>query len=197
MNAVTIFLGIWGAIGILVGIFFAFVILTSIGFKSLFAIFKAKMKMKKGYGLVLMHYRTGERKLIPTDFNKELLQPFGEQKGKFVYKPHCVFLNEYGRIPTIAYREEDAEPINPRTGLQTSTSPKVLENILAKALKAEQEYAGGFLDFLKRHWLKILMFYLGPLAILGFIALNQNDTIAALAQQGGKQVLINASNIGK
>lgn len=197
MEAITLFLAAWGFIGVAVGIFFAFVIVKSIGFKSLFAIFKAKLKAKKGYGLVLMHYRTGEKKLIPTDFNKELLEPQGEKKGKYIYKPHCVYLNEYGRVPTIAYREEDGEPINPRTGLQTSTSPKVLENILAKALKAEKEYAGDFMDFLKKHWLKILLFYLGPLAIIGFIALNQNDTIMELARQGGEQVVINASNVGR
>lgn len=197
MEAITIFLGIWGLIGLGAGMFFAFMIIRSIGFKSLFAIFKAKSKAKKGYGLVLMHYRTGEKKLIVTDFNKELLEPFGEKKGRYVYKPHCVYLNEYGRVPTIAYREEDSEPINPRTGLQTSTSPKVLENILAKALKAEKEYTGDFMDFLKKHWIKILLFYLGPLAIIGFIAINQNDAIMELSKQAGRQVVINASNIGR
>ena len=197
MDAITIFVMIYGTIGLLVGAFFAFIVIKSIGLKSLFAIFKAKMKMKKGYGLVLMHYKTGHRRLIPVEFSNEMLQPLGEGHGKYVYKSHCVYLNESGGIPTIAYREDDAEPINPRSGLQSTTSPKVLENILAKALKAEKEYSGDIMDFLRKHWIKILLLYIGPLAIMGFIILNQNDTITELAREGGRQVVLNASQVGR
>lgn len=196
MTSALIFLAVWTVLGLGLAAFFAFAIIKSVGFKNLFAIFKVKTKLKKGWGLVLMYQKTGFPKNIPMKFEGEMLEPFGKEEGRYIFKANCMFTNEYG-IPTIAYREDDANPINPRLGVQNSTSPQVLENILSKALKAEKEYNGDFLSFLKQHWLKILMFYLGPLAILGFIVLNQQDSIATLASQAGQQVVINGSSVGR
>lgn len=182
--------------GVGMALFLAFMIFKSIGFKNLFAFFKVKMKVRKGWGLVLIFQRTGYPMYIPIQFEGETLKPFGEDGGRYVFKSHCVYQNEFG-IPTIAYRKDDANPIDFKTGIQTNTSPNVLENILAKALKAEKEYAGDFISFLKKHWLKILIFYLGPLAILGFVVLNQQDALTQMAQTAGRQVIINASSIGR
>lgn len=193
MDMMLLVIYAWGAIGMLLTVFFVFAIMKSVGFRTLFALFKAKMRQKKGWGLVRIYRKTGAPLLIPTKIDENKIQPFGDGKGMYFYKQHCVFPSEYGGIPCIAYREDDSEPIDPRSGLQTVSPPMVNENILSKALKAEQQYTGGIYEFFLNHWWKFFLFGMLIVGPITFIAMNLNDTAAQCAAEGTKQVVMNGT----
>jgi len=197
MNTVIIAVYIWGAIGLLTAVIFSFLIIKSIGFRTLFALFKAKMKQKKGWGLVRVYRKTASPVLIPTKLNEDKIEPFGKGKGAYIYKQHCVFPSEFAGIPTLSYREDDSEPIDPRTGLQTVSSPMVYENIVSKALKAENSYSNSIYDFFINHWWKFFLFGMLIVGPITFIAMNLNDTAAQCVAEGSKQVIINGTQVGK
>lgn len=174
----------------------ALIIIKGVGFGNLIKIFRVKKRMKKGKGLALIFQKSGFPVYKEIDMKGDTILPFGEEGGKYVFKNHCVFYNEFG-APTIMYKEDDGDPIDYRSGLQTNTNPKTLENLIANAVKAESKYSGDIFSMIKRHWMKIAAFYLGPLIVLAFITLQQQDVIADLSAKAGKQVVLNASSIGK
>lgn len=174
-----------------------FTIVKGIGFRNLFSIFRVKMRVRKGFGFVRIINQTGIPENIVYKFTgKETLQPFGEKKGDYIYKPHCLGLNEFG-IPTISYRKGDAEPIDPRTGLQTVTSAEMIEEIIARAIKAEQLMANGLGDWLKDNWKTI---GLGVLILIGgflFLYMHMTDAIVAAGKSASSTIVLNASSLGK
>lgn len=178
-------------------IFLLFTIVKGVGMKNLFKIFKVKMKKRKGWGYIRLINQTGIPENLPYHFDgKELLTPEGDKKGNYIYKPHCLMSNEYD-IPTITFRKGDAEPIDPRTGLQTVTSPLMLEEIIARAIKAEQMVANGLEDWLKENWQKIAI---GLLILIGgflFVYMNMTDAIVEAGKSASQTIILNASSLGK
>lgn len=174
-----------------------FTIVKGVGFKMLFSVFKVKMKRRKGWGFVRLINQTGIPENIPYHFEgKELLHPEGENEGKYIYKPHCLVPNEYD-IPTISFRKGDAEPIDPRTGLQTVTSGKMIGEIIARAIKAEQLMGKDITDWFKENWLKIAI---GILILIGgflFLYMHMTDAIVQAGQSASQTIIVNASQLGK
>lgn len=174
-----------------------FTILKGVGFRNLFAIFKVKMKKRKGWGYIRLINQTGIPENIPYQFvGKELLLPEGKDKGKYIFKPHCLVSNEYD-IPTITFRKGDAEPIDPRTGLQTVTSALMIEEIIARAIKAEQVMADGIGDWLKKNWMKVAI---GALIVLGgflFLYMHMTDAIVQAGKSASQTIVLNATSLGK
>lgn len=174
-----------------------FTIGKGVGFRMLIAVFKVKMKRRKGFGFIRLINQTGVPENIPYQFDgKELCLPEGKEKGKYIFKSHCLVPNEYD-IPTITYRKGDAEPIDPRTGLQTVTSGLMIEEIIARAIKAEQLMANGLGDWLKENWMKIAI---GILCLIGgflFLYMHMTDAIVEAAKSGSQTIILNASSLGK
>jgi len=184
-------------VSVTITLLFSFTIIKGVGFKNMFRIFKVKMKKRKGWGYVRIIHQTGIPENIPYYFDgKELLSPFGKEKGKYIYKPHCLTPNEYD-IPTISYRLGDAEPIDPRTGLQTVTSGRMLEEIMARAIKAEKLLANGIGDWLKDNWMKLAI---GVLCLIGgflFLYMHMTDAIVEAGKSASQTIVLNATKLGK
>jgi len=193
-NTILYFALGWALFGVVLSVGLLFVIIKSIGLKALFSYFKVKMKQKKGWGIVKVYNETGTPHTIAMKISGNVLYPFGEGGGSYLLKKRCIYYNEFG-IATIAYRENDSNPIDPFKGIETNTDPHVMENIMAKESKARESYAENLLSIFKRHWFKIALIYLGPLAILGFIVLNQQDQLAQCVQNTGRDVVINGSRL--
>ena len=174
-----------------------FTIGKGVGFRMLFAVFKVKMKRRKGFGFIRLINQTGVPENIAYQFDgKEFLLPEGKEKGKYIFKPHCLVPNEYD-IPTITFRKGDSEPIDPRTGLQTVTSALMIEEIIARAIKAEQLMANGLGDWLKENWLKIAI---GVLCLIGgflFLYMHMTDAIVEAGKSASQTIVLNASSLGK
>lgn len=174
-----------------------FTIGKGVGFRMLFAVFKVKMKRRKGWGFVRLINQTGIPENIPYQFDgKEFLLPEGDEKGKYLFKPHCLVPNEYD-IPTISYRKGDAEPIDPRTGLQTVTSAQMIEEIIARAIKAEQLMGKDIADWFKENWMKIAI---GVLVLIGgflFLYMHMTDAIVQAGKSASQTIILNASTLGK
>jgi len=174
-----------------------FTIGKGVGFRDLFAIFKVKMKRRKGWGYIRLINQTGIPENIPYHFDgKEFLIPEGKEKGKYIFKPHCLVPNEYD-IPTIAFRKGDSEPIDPRTGLQTVTSALMIEEIIARAIKAEQMIANGLEDWFKNNWIKI---GIGILCLIGgflFLYMHMTDAIVEAGKSASQTIVLNATSLGK
>lgn len=176
---------------------FTFAIFKGIGFKNMWVIFRAKTRIWKGFGMIKVIHQTGVPEVLVHQFDgKEFLKPFGDKKGVYLFKSHCLMLNEFG-VPMITFRKEDAEPIDPKTGLQTVTSPLMLEEIMARAIKAEQTVGNGIGDWLKDNWktvgLGILMFIGGFL----FVYMHMSDAIVQAGQSASQTIILNASSLGK
>lgn len=174
-----------------------FTIGKGVGFRMLFSTFKVKMKKRKGWGFVRMINQTGVPENIAYHFNgKELLLPLGEGGGNYIYKPHCLSPNEYD-IPTITFRKGDAEPIDPRTGLQTVTSGEMIEEIIARAIKAEKMTGSDLKDWLEKNWLKIAI---GLLCLVGgflFVYMHMTDAIVEAGKSASQTLVLNATSLGK
>lgn len=184
-------------VSVVVTVLFSFTILKGIGFKNMFRIFKVKMKKRKGWGFVRLIHQTGIPENIPYFFDgREFLNPQGKEKGKYIYKPHCLVPNEYD-IPTISYRAGDSEPIDPRTGLQTVTSARMLEEVMARAIKAEQLMASGLSDWLKENWMKVAI---GLLLLIGgflFLYMHMTDAIVEAGRSASQTIVVNSTKLGK
>lgn len=182
---------------ITVTLLLAFTIMKGVGFRMLFAIFKVKMKKRKGWGFVRLINQTGVPENIPYYFDgKELLTPLGEGKGNYIYKPHCLCPNEYD-VPTISFRKGDAEPIDPRTGLQTVTSGEMIEEIIARAIKAEKMTGSDLKDWLEKNWLKLAI---GLLCVIGgflFVYMHMTDAIVEAGKSASQTIVLNATSLGK
>lgn len=172
-----------------------FTVMKGIGFKNMFRIFKLKMKIKKGWGQIKLINQTGVPEIYPYQFEgAHLLEPIKEHK--YIYKSHCVAVDEYN-IPTITYRKDDADPINPKTGLQTVTSAKAIDVVIAKYIKAENTLENGFGDFMKKNWMKI---GIGIIILIGgflFLYMHMTDAIVAAAQSSSQTIVLNSSQIGR
>jgi hypothetical protein len=183
--------------------FFTFVIFKGVGFRNLFAIFKTKIRRRKGWGLIRMLHLTGYPQYIPVIFDSEQLVPFPKNKEeKYILKRYCIYENEYG-IPTIDYRKGEADPIDYRAGVQTVTSPKVLGNLQARAIKAENSIDPG-MEWLKNNWKTIgigVLIFVG-IAAFGFINLLETNSamaqqLALVAKDISRNTIINATTLGK
>lgn len=182
------------------GVIFFFVLFMllmqlSIGFRNWLAFFKARLGVKKGFGHVRMIHPTGTEELIACKFTGDYLEPFGKEKGKYVFKSECVGLGAFN-IPTISYRYNDADPIDPKNGLMTATSPQILENLIARAVNAEKGVSGEF-EWLKKNWktLGIGLLILVGLFLFGYM--QSLEAVTACYQETAGRVIINASGLGR
>lgn len=184
-------------ISVTISLLLIFTIGKGVGFRTLFSVFKAKMKRRKGWGFIRLINQTGVPENIPYEFvGKEFLIPEGEEKGKYLFKPHCLVPNEYG-IPTITYRKGDAEPIDPRTGLQTVTSALMLEEVMARAIKAEQLMGKDITDWLKENWMKIAIGFLCLIGGFLFLYMHMTDAIVEAGKSASQTIVLNATTLGK
>ena len=174
-------------------------IFLGIGVKNTITYFNLRRKVKKGFGAVRIFYPTGHPKIIIYDFKAVqdgLIQPLGGSGGQYIFKKKCVYINEFN-IPVIEYMYGESEPLDPRSGLLSVTNPKILENIIAGAVRARTAGdIGGFMEFLKKYWWL-------PLVIIGgfliMIYLMYDGQAQALQQcmAMGKSAVINTSTIGR
>lgn len=194
MQDIVFVVALFSSVSLLIMVFMA---VKGVGFKNFLTIFKVKLKARKGWGIVEIFHKTGYRELIPYLFkDEEFLQPYGEGKGRYVYKSYCLGGGVFN-IPTMSYRMGDADPIDPRTGLQTTTSTMVLENMVAKGIKAEATANSPIEEWLKKNWKTAALFFLAFVGGLLFIIMHQMDTITTLTMQAGKTVVLNATTLGK
>lgn len=194
MQDVVFVVALFSSVSLLIMVFMA---AKGVGFKNFITIFKVKLKARKGWGFVEIFHKTGYRELKPYLFkDEEFLQPFGEGKGRYNFKAHCLGGGVFN-LPTISYRFGDSDPINPRTGLQTVTSAMVLENIIARAIKAEATANSQLEEWLKKNWKTVGIGFLLFVGGLLFIIMHQMDTITTLTAQAGKTVILNATTLGK
>lgn len=189
-------------VGLTIAMLLVFFIMRGVGMRKMWDIFYIKMfTRQKGEGFARVYYNTGNPQLIRVNFNSEFIYPFGQDDGKessgaYKVMSHCIYRGEYD-IPTCDYLYDDTMPINPKTKLQTNLHPKIINNVISKAVRAQNPFSGDFITFLKKHWLKIGVLILGPAAILGFMNLQQTETIANLAMQCSQTVVQNATSLGK
>lgn len=106
-------------------------------------------------------------------------------------------MNEFD-IPTIEFREGDADPIDPNGGLVTVTSAKAQECIIAGAVKARTAGENKKLfDMLKKYGMGALIVGGVILGAILFMYLRQGDALDLCMLNQGKTVIINASSLGK
>jgi len=169
------------------------------GLKNSISMFRLKFKLiKKGWGFVKILNSTGYPEVIPFELQSDtgFIMPFGEGGGKYIMKSYCIYNNEYG-IPTIDFRKGDADPIDYRIGMQSVTSTKVLENLQARAVKAEVLAGSELEQWLKSNWKTLGIGLLLAFGGLIFIITNMNDSLTACALSAGKTVVLNATSLGK
>lgn len=172
------------------------IIAKGVGFNTMWHVFRSKLMVKKGYGMIKIYHKTGSPELVSLKF-KDIMTPFGEEQGRYLYKHNCVYLNEF-QIPTLEYREGESEPRDPRTGLQTVTSPKILSNIVARCVKAESQISRNPFDWLKSNWVTLGTGLLILVGIFAFLYLRQIDTISELTTKlaaCGKTVIVNGTTL--
>ena len=176
-------------------------IYNGVGFKNFINIFKIKVNKKKGAGNVYMFGLDGIPRRIPINFNNDihggLLHPLGEKKGLYILKKNCMFYDEYD-ISSIMFMVDEANPIDPRSGLITKTSPTNLENIVSNSVKAFLLTAeNDFLIWLKKNWWILLAIFGGIIAIIAWFYLQQGDALTLCIKNSGKTAFYNLTTIGK
>ena len=176
-----------------------FVMFKGFGIKNCISMSRLKIrKLKQGWGFVRMLNTTGypENILMELKTDTGFILPYGSEHGKYILKNHCIYNNEYG-IPTIDYRKGDADPIDYRIGLQSVTSAKVLENLQARAVKAEVLAGSELEQWLKKNWKTVGIGLLMMFGGLIFVITNMNDSLTSCAMKGAQTVVLNATTLGK
>lgn len=196
MNSLIIVVFIFWIVFLLLFVMLFYAVIRGIGLKNVIVFMKVREKRRKGWGMVRLIYKTGVERYVPCKFEGEMLEPEGTGKGRYIYKAHCVSLGAFN-VPTISYRQGDADPIHPMTGLQTVTSTKMLENIVARAIKAENSQNQEWKELFKKYGIPIGIFILAIIGGLLFIILNQNQTLTDMAAAAGKTVVVNATSLGR
>jgi hypothetical protein len=170
-----------------------------IGFRNAWLLFQAKRLVRKGYGYVKIYYPTGYPKYFLYDFTKAkdgLIEPLGVGEGSYIFKRKCIYINEYN-IPTIDYLLGEADPIDTRLGMISSTNTKVLENVVSAASKARaMGQLNPLLDFLKKFWWLPLLIIGGFLLMIYFMYDGQSQALQTCMEMG-RTSIVNVSSLGK
>jgi hypothetical protein len=177
------------------------VIYRGVGFKNFFSIFKAKIGKHKGAGHVYMFGLNGIPKRINVNFETDvkggLIQPNGEKTGLYVFKKNCMYYDEYD-IPSISYMVDEADPIDPRSGLITKTSPTNLDNIVSNSVKAFLLTAENeLLAWLKKNWWVFVAIFGGIILVVVWFNMGTSDQLTLCIKNSGKTAIYNLSQIGK
>lgn len=174
--------------------FFSYMIMRGVGFRNILDIYKARARTKKGWGQVMIRKKTGIPAFYPVDFSNNEESGGGIKIGDKVYimRENCIYFDRFN-IPTIEYMEDDAEPIDPRSGIISTLPPEAIGNTLGKYGKALKATNEDIQDFFKNNWGKILVALGIIFGVMGFIIMNLTDQLAECAAQGAEVVRINST----
>ena len=170
-----------------------------VGLRNFIQLFKIKLLVKKGYGYIKIYYPTGYPRYTLFNFKEVedgLIEPFGKGKGQYIFKKRCMYQNEYN-IPTIDYMKGESDPLDGRTGLISTTNPKVLENLIAGAVRART--AGDInplLDLIKKYWW-VPAILIGAFLVMIYFMYDGQSQALNQCMSMGKTVVINSSSLGK
>jgi hypothetical protein len=170
-----------------------------IGWRNLWAIAKVAKKVKKGWILVKIRELTGHPRLIAHQLKsgESIEIELDDKTEKYLYKDYCVYPHEFAKIPTIEFLRGNSEPIDQRTGLQTITSSRVLNNTVAKIVKADAILNSPLEDFLKKYGMFIAILLAAVVGVLIYVNMNNIDQLNKCMDAVTSQAIINITALGK
>lgn len=195
---VQVLIVLLGLLGIASAMMFIWIV-RGIGFKNLWAVAKVAKKVRKGWILVKIRELTGHPRLIAHQLKsgESIEIELDDKIEKYLYKDYCVYPHEFAKIPTIEFLRGNAEPIDQRTGLQTITSSRVLNNTVAKIVKADAILNSPLEDFLKKYGLYLMILIGGVVGVLIFMNMQQSDQLVKCMDAVTSTAIINISSLGK
>lgn len=188
MNALTMVFVIGTFFFMLISVILLFIAIKGVGLKNMFTFCKVKLRARKGWGVIEILHPTGYRDWEPYKFDGKEIK-LKKHEGRYIFKQHCMGNGIFG-VPTISYRINDADPINPKTGLTSITPPNALESIITRSIKAEQVSGSPMEEFIKKNWIKIGIAILILVGGLLFVIMEQSGTISQLAMEASRSVVI-------